>query len=146
MTTVQEVFDMSIHLMDEQNEATGNTETQDTAEYRYRTISILNALLPALFPYSDTCPKTRDGTRPPCPALRHESYQNPDFSQQLPLDDTLSRAVLPYGLAAHLMAGENETLSAWFLSMFNQKFVDLRNKVPAKWERIPLPFGGISRG
>lgn len=40
MVTVQQVFDTAIHLMDEQNESNGGTQTVDTDEYRFRTISI----------------------------------------------------------------------------------------------------------
>ena len=54
MTTVQEVFDAAIHLMDEQNESSGATETQDTTPYKVRTINILNVIIPSLYPYSDT--------------------------------------------------------------------------------------------
>ena len=52
MVTVQQVFDTAIHLMDEQNESNGGTQTVDTDEYRFRTISILNTAIPALYPYS----------------------------------------------------------------------------------------------
>ena len=38
MVSVQQVFDMAIHLMDEQSESTGATETVDTQEYKFRTI------------------------------------------------------------------------------------------------------------
>ena len=44
MVSVQQVFDMAIHLMDEQNESTGATVTVDTQEYKFRTISILNSI------------------------------------------------------------------------------------------------------
>ena len=46
--TVQQVFDQAIHLMDEQNETTGATITADTAEYKSRTISILNTAIARL--------------------------------------------------------------------------------------------------
>ena len=52
MVTVQEIFDMAIHLMDEQRETDGSTVTVDTSEYKYRTISILNTVIPRVFNYS----------------------------------------------------------------------------------------------
>lgn len=52
MITVQQVFDAAIHMMDEQYELNGNTVTTDTNEYKYRTISILNTVMPALYPIS----------------------------------------------------------------------------------------------
>ena len=45
MATVQDVFDMAMHLMDAQNESTGATQTTDTHEYELRTPNILNTLL-----------------------------------------------------------------------------------------------------
>ena len=41
MASVQDVFDMAIHLMDAQNESTGATRTTDTNEYALRTPNIL---------------------------------------------------------------------------------------------------------
>ena len=42
MTTVQQVFDAAIYMMDEQSEANGNTGTADTIEYKFRTVPIIN--------------------------------------------------------------------------------------------------------
>ena len=140
MVTVQQVFDAAIHLMDEQSESNGQTVTQDTSEYKYRTISILNTLMPSLYPYSDTCDHSAPG-RPVCPVLVAQSYATPDFTQAVPLDDGLALGVLPYALAGHLLAAENDSLSMWFLSRFNQVFADIRSKVPAAFESIPTPYG-----
>lgn len=141
MITVQQVFDMAVHMMDEQAETSGETLTTDTQEYRFRTISILNAILPALFPYSDTYNSTGAG-RPVCPMLTFPAKQElPDFTQAIPLDDSLSLGVLPYALAAHLLASENQELSMWFLSRYNQVFADLRSKIPGTFEPITAPYG-----
>lgn len=141
MVNVQQVFDTAIHMMDEQSETSGETVTADTQEYKLRTLSILNAVMPALYPYSDTYEISTAG-RPVCPALSQSSgHSAPDFAQLIPLDDTLALGVLPYALAAHLLAGENEELSAWFLARYNQVFADLRHKIPASFEPIPTPYG-----
>lgn len=143
MTTVQQVFDAAIHMMDEQNETTGATVTGDTEEYRLRTLSILNTVMPSLYPYSDTYDSTKPG-RPVCPVLsQREGHNAPDLTQQIPLDDTLAMGVLPYALAAHLLAGENEELSSWFMTRYLQSFGDLRSKIPAAFEPIPLPYGAF---
>ena len=127
--------------MDEQSETNGNTITTDTQEYKFRTISILNAVMPALYPFSDTLDTTGTG-RPICPMLKvPELHSQPDFTQAVPLDDTLALGVLPYALAAHLLSGENESLSVWFLSRYNQVFGDIRNKIPASFEQIKTPYG-----
>jgi hypothetical protein len=126
--------------MDEQSESTGSPLTADTQEYRYRTISILNSLLPALYPFSDNYDTSGVG-RPVCPPLVATDYRNPDFTQAIPVDDTLARAVLPFGLAAYLLAPENESLSIVFKNQYQQTFADLRNRIPGAFEPISTPYG-----
>ena len=140
MVTVQQVFDTAIHLMDEQNETSGATETVDTKEYKYRTISILNSVIGALYPFSGTYNATAAG-RPAPRQLFYDDYKNPDFEQTIPLDDVLSLTVLPYYLAAQLLSAENEALSAWFMNRYREAFNDLRNRIPAEFERISTPYG-----
>ncbi len=53
MTTAEEVFTMAIHLMDQQNDATGAAAGREVGVYRTRALSVMNAVLPALRPYSD---------------------------------------------------------------------------------------------
>ena len=143
MITAQQVFDAAIHLMDEQNATNGNTMTGDTEEYRLRTISILNAIMPRMYPYSDTYTVGVSG-RPSCPLLSTTGgYSKPDLTQEIPLDDTLAMGVLPYGLAAHLLAGENVDLSRWFMSRYDQVFYELQSKIPASFEQINLPYGAF---
>lgn len=141
MITIQQVFDMAIHLMDEQAESSGNTATADTKEYKVRTISILNAVMPQLYIYSDTCDYSQPG-RPVCPMLKvPNTYNDPDFTQQIPLDETLSLGVLPYALAGHLLSGENESLAAWFMSRYTQVLADIKAKIPGTFEPISAPYG-----
>lgn len=142
MTTVQQVFDMAIHLMDEQNESNGATKTSDTQEYRLRTISILNVIMPGLYPYSDNYDREAPG-RPVVPPLLVPDYANPDFTQLIPIDDVLAMGILPYALAAHLLVGEDDEKSAWMMARYNAMFADLRDKIPGEWEQIPLPYGAF---
>lgn len=142
MVTVQQVFDMAIHLMDEQGESNGATSTVDTQEYKFRTISVLNSIIPALYPYSGTY-KIGTAVRPVPRQLTIDDYRNPDFEQTIPLDDALSLTVLPYFLAAQLLAGENEALAAWFMNRYRESFADLRDMVPAEFEAISTPYGGF---
>jgi hypothetical protein len=142
MVTVQQVFDMAIHLMDEQNESNGATSTVDTDEYKFRTISILNSVIPALYPFSGNYKAGISG-RPAPAQLFVDDYKTPDFEQTMPLDDTLSLACVPYYLAAQLLSAENETLSAWFMNRYREAFNDLRNRIPAEFERIAVSYGGF---
>lgn len=140
MVTVQQVFDIAIHLMDEQSENTGATVTVDTNEYKYRTVSILNSIIPTLYPYSGTFVQTASG-RPSPRQLYVDDYKAPDFEQSVPLDDTLSLSVLPYYLAAQLLSAENETMAAWMKNQGRENLNDLKNKVPASFEAISTPYG-----
>lgn len=142
MTTVQQIFDMAIHLMDEQNESNGATGTVDTNEYKYRTISILNSVIPRLYSYSSTYVDKGKGRTAPR-RLAAEDHGNPDFTQAIPLDDVLSLSLLPYYLAAQLLSTENESLSAWFLNLYRENLNDVRSKSLSDFEAISMPYGGF---
>lgn len=133
MTTANWVFDRAIHLMDEQNETNGKTRTQDTKEYEYRTLSILNVLRNELYPYSDTYEVRTAGRRPVCVELT-------SMEQPIDLDDALCQSVLPYGLAAHLLLGENDTMASFFNQRYAEMLNELRSRSTAEWEDIPFNF------
>ena len=133
MTNANDIFDTAIHLMDEQNETNGETRTQDTAEYRYRTLSILNTLRGELYPYSDTYVVNEDGTRAICPKIE-------SFEQALDLDDFIAQSVLPYGLAAHLLLGENDTMASFFNQRYAELKLEARERRTAVWEDIPCMY------
>ena len=134
MTTAEEIFTMAIHLMDQQNDATGAAAGREVAVYRTRALSVLNGILPALRPFSDTGPEGPG--RPPCPPLTA-------FSQAVPVDDALARGVLPYALAAHLLAGEASDLSLWFQRQYALHLAELQAQTPGRWEAISMPYGAF---
>lgn len=138
-TTVQNVFDQAIHLMDEQNESNGSTVTADTKEYRGRTISILNTIIPRIYPYSSNY-RTEDGAYQNV-ALERGDYANPDFTQVIQLDDVLCLGVLPFYLAGHLLSGENESLAAWFMNQYREAIVEIKRTTAADFEPISTPYG-----
>lgn len=137
MATVQEIFDMAVDLMDEQDENSGETATQDTLEYRFRTVSILNTAIPALAPYSEKKWEGRSGVAMLYPGARND----PDMEQQIPLDDTLCYALLPLYLAAMLLIGEDDERSAQLMNRYNTAFYDLRSRNPAEFEQISPVYG-----
>lgn len=134
-TTAQDIFDMAIFLMDEQNESTGSTDTSDTKEYKSRTLGILNVLRHEVYPYSDTYKNSGEG-RPICPEIT-------DFETPIALDDSIAQGVLPYGLAYHLLLGENDTLASFFSQRY-QELIMQQRQLPAEFEEIPLSYGGLS--
>jgi len=135
-TTAQQIFEQAILIMDGQDEATGATETADTKEYKSRTLAILYTLQMECFPYSDTYRVTTAGTRPLCPMLTA-------FDMPLAVDDGLCRGVLPYGLAAHLLLGENAPLASFFNERYEQQKTALARGVPRAFTDIEDSYGGI---
>lgn len=140
MVTVQEVFDMAIDLMDEQDENSGSTDTVDTKEYMLRTISILNAGIAALYPYSSTFDKNQDG-RPAAVPLIADSRKTPDFTQVIPLDDALCRGLLPFYLASLLKTVEDTEFSVRMMTEYNNALIAIRDKIPAEFEDIVPAYG-----
>ena len=132
-TTARQVFNLAIALMDEMNENTGATDTTDTKEYKLRTPNILNVLCGELYPYSDTYTLNAAGSRPVCPVIE-------TIDSTMGLDDTLCTTVLPDGLAAHLLLGENNVMAGFF----NQRYEEMREKLknaPASFEPITDAYG-----
>ena len=142
MVTVQQIFDQAIHLMDEQNEQNGATVTVDTQEYKSRTISILNTAIPRLYPYSSNYDRTAVG-RPAAMILKNDDHANPDFTQNIMLDDDLCIGLLPFYLAAQLLSAENEDLAAWFITQYRECLSDYKRNIPAVFEQISSPYGAF---
>lgn len=133
MTNAQWVFDKAIHLMDEQDERTGETLTQDTEEYKNRTLSILNVLRNDLYPLSDNFALADSGKRPALPMIT-------DFEAEIGLDDVIAQSILPYGLAAHLLLGEDNSKAGFFNQKYEELKMTLGARRPAIWEDIPYDF------
>ena len=132
-TTARQVFNLAIALMDEMNENTGATDTTDTKEYKLRTPNILNVLRGELYPYSDTYETESDGSRPVCAVIE-------SIDDTIDIDDVLCQTVMPYGLAAHLLLGENNTAAGFFQQRYEEMREKLKNS-PASFESISDAYG-----
>lgn len=135
MRTVQEIFDIAIHLMDEQNESTGGTMTSDTKEYALRTPNALNSILNWAYPASDTYRPRDDGKRPTYPKVEA-------LTDKIDMDDTICLSVLPYGLAARL-AEENSILKDYWEQTFLERLQAARNSLPSTAEPVEDVYGGF---
>lgn len=122
--SAQNVFDTAIALMDEVDES-GQTDTSDTLEYKNRTVHILNILVQELYPYSATYKKPAAGKRNTAKLVTRMA----DF---IDLDDYISTAVLPYGLAAHLLLEENPTAANYFQQRYDELKARLREGLLAE--------------
>ena len=116
--SAQNVFDTAIALIDEVDE-TGATDTSDTLEYKNRTVHILNILIQELYPYSATYRKPTSGKRSTARIISK-------MADYLDLDDYISTAVIPYGLAAHLLLEENPTAANYFQQRYDELKARLR--------------------
>lgn len=139
-TTVQEVFEYAMTLMDELNESSGKADTTDTKEYKNRTLAILNILRGQLYPYSDTYITGESGKRPIAEKIT-------DFVTPIGLDDYICQSVMPYGLAAHLLMQEDPSSANFFQQRYDELLTMLARGMPAESEDIEDiygAFGGIS--
>lgn len=59
----------------------------------------------------------------------------------LQLDDITARKVLPYGLAAHLMINENDTVASYCNDRFEELKADANKKPPSPIEQITNLYG-----
>ncbi len=139
MTTGQTVFELAMHLMDETNESTGKADTADTKEYKNRTVPILNVLRVECYPYSDTYRVAEVGKRPICPEI-------PDLETGIGMDDGICQGVLPYGLAARLLLGEDDAKAAFFQQCYEERLEQLGRSLPAGGAEIEALYGGIEYG
>ena len=138
MRTVREIFDIAIHLMDEQSESGGVTLTADTMEYSYRTPSALNSILNWVYPYSDTYVQAMDGRRPTYPKVA-------SLEDTVDMDDYICLSVLPYGLAARL-AEEGSDMKNWFEQTFLERLEAARQTSPALSGDVEDVYGGLEYG
>lgn len=87
----------------------------DDTEYSSRSVNIINMLIGEVFPYSEFYEGGSRSEFTPITALTDEIYD---------IDNALCISVMPYGLAAHLLADENPTLA----NFFQQRYDELRNR------------------
>jgi len=133
-TTPEMVLELTIALTDNQDES-GRYRIADNNEYRYRTLQILNTLIPELYPYSDTYRITQKGKRPIVSYLT-------DFEEYIELDDYICRSVLPEGLAGLLFADENPSMASLHWQIYEDRKAQLARGMPAESEPIVDVYGG----
>ena len=136
-TTAKWVFEKAIYLMDEQSESTGQTQTADTKEYEFRSVPIMNVLRHELYPISDNFIAGEDGKR-------SVSREIQSLSDEIDLDDVVAQGIMPYGLAAHLLLGENDTMANYFSQRYSEMYASALRSLPSQWEDIPLHYGGLN--
>lgn len=145
MTTARRVFELAMALMDSLDEATGQASVGDNLDYQHRTPGILNVLRGELYPYSDTFAQREDGKRPIVAVIE-------SLDDEIDLDDYICQSVMPYGLAWHLLLGEDQTAASVFLQRYQELFSTLARGMPRSSEDVTdvysscgLEYGEFSR-
>lgn len=124
-TTVTDVFNIAMGLTD---------NLTDNADYQARIIHVINSILPELHQYSDTKTVTA-GSRPVPPFVGA-------LTDQINIDDTLAKGVLPHGVIAALFVTEDPSLANYHEQKYMEKLARLRN-IPNEFEDIEDVYGVI---
>lgn len=140
MTTMKDVFDLTMGLIDEVNENSGETDSTDTREYKTRTPLILQVLRGELYPISDTYAIATNGKRPICPPLP-SFKEDATLGTEIGLDDFICQTILPYGLAAHLLLTEDSASAAFFNQRYQELIAQFRSSIPTGFEAIENVYG-----
>ena len=113
MVTGEQVYNLALALIDEVTE-TGAFTPDNPDYYKNKSLSFLTMLQTELV-RQDVTPEVIT-----------------TLAQPLLLADRLALTVLPYGLAAHLLMSEDQTLA----SFFNARYDELKRKIPTQTEPI----------
>lgn len=136
--TAQEIFECAMVLMDGLNYR-GEADTDENLEYKYKTLTLINLLAQECYLSSDTYDPGEGGSRPaPDPVEA--------FTDTVDLDEAICRNVLPYGVAAHLLLAEGNTVMASFVNQKYQENLMKFRSVPRESQETELVYGGIEYG
>lgn len=132
--TALSVFERAMHLSDNGDESTGQFDTTDNKEYKYRTVSIINTIINEIYPYSDTC-VTTEGKRPFHPFLT-------SMDDEIDLDGYCIE-VLALGLGAKLFTDENGSLANYYQQEYERRLRQLKEGgIPKTTESIEDVYSG----
>lgn len=132
--TAMDVFERAMHLSDNGDETTGNFDTVDNREYKFRVVPILNTIINEVYPYSDTC-VTIPGKRPSHPFLK-------TINDEINVDNYCVE-VLAHGLAAKLFTDENGTIANYYQQEYERRLNDLKHGgIPSVAEPIEDAYSG----
>ena len=136
-TSAQNVFELTMALIDELTE-NGKADTADTAEYKNRTLQLINIMQGELYPFSDAFDLPENGKRAiAVPVINFEESITS-------LDDYICRSVLPYGLAAHLLLDENPAVAGTCLQRYEELKASLLRGMNSASEDITDVYGGFA--
>lgn len=132
MKTALDIFQITMALTDNVDDE-GNFDTEDTKEYKDRTLALLNSFFGELYPYSNTFIKAdEEGKR----AIMQDVLS---FDTDVGLDDYIARDLAPYKLGALLMLDENQSLAQTLENIYLER---LRKLQEGKDKAVIIGSGG----
>jgi hypothetical protein len=139
MANAQSVFERAVYLLGAQDEGF-IADSSKNRDYKSRTLAILNTLIASLYPRLMGLDARAEGVRPAPPALLAS------FSEEIPLEAGAADAILPLGLAGHLVLEENPSEAGYLLSRCETETARFARLSPAKAVEIADVYGGLEAG
>ena len=150
MRRIKDIYDIAISLMDE-IDSHGDTSNINTRDYENRTPGIITALYPEVYQYDSSYQMQYDAINGGTPRYKQRpgSRVFSSMDDAVELDDELCLSVLPYALAAALLADENPALANFLQSRYEEQKMEFsiigpKVKQPAEWEAITDVYGFCS--
>lgn len=138
--TPREVFELTVALMDQLSQPTGEADVAENRDFKARVLPILTLLQGECLPFSEDYALTDGGSRPICPPVT-------GFDSPIPgLDDGICRTVLPYGLGAHLLLEENPDAAAFFQQKYMENRALMGSVLPLRPQPVEDVYGGVEHG
>jgi len=134
MADAQAIYERAIYLLGAEDEGF-IADSSKNRDYKSRALAVINTLLHSLYPRF-----SRPGGGGEAPA------DLAAFSDEIGLDGEAALALLPLGLAGHLVIQEDPALSGYLLSRYEAEAARLARLRPASASEITDFYGGISCG
>ena len=118
---VQDIYDITMALMDEMLD-NGNVDYASTKDYAARTPGILTILDTQVVMFLKRFGADIDFND------RLETMED-----EVELDDSICKGVLPYGLAARLLGQEDKELASYFSDLYNSNLAMSKDSIEGKY-------------
>lgn len=138
MADVQTIYERAIYILGAEDEGFV-ADSAKNRDYKSRTLAIINTLLYSLYPRLEELDARKEGVRPLAAPVTA-------FTDEIGLNEGAACAILPLGLAGHLVLEENPAVAGYLLGSFETeaaRFIRFAPAVPADIEDV---YGGIPNG
>lgn len=132
-TTPQQIYEMAIDLIDRRDQTSLEADSDENADYKARTIGILNILRQECYMASTAYdPHRRDRATAPLITSMDTALKG--------IDDAVAQEAMPYGLAYHLILQEDPTTADYLRQKYEEAIARLKREQPGLFQPIPSPW------